>query len=266
MTKKIYAIGGIHGQKAMLDQALDLIHADGGPDAEIVFLGDYVDRGPDSRAVIETLIAGQEAGRKWTFIMGNHDRMFTRFVRDGAEHDPRISSGLSWLNRRMGGEATLQSYNIGGGNGPSFLHPSGGGLETLVSYGIASGDFDPAQLVALARQSVPKHHLEFIEKLPLTYQTDDLIFVHAGLKMERPLEWQDPEDLLWIREGFLESRIDYGKLIVHGHTALDQPQHYGNRVNLDGGAGYGNPLIPAVFERRQCWLLTKDGRVPLTAG
>ncbi|MDX8354207.1 metallophosphoesterase family protein [Cognatiyoonia sp. IB215182] len=264
MTAPVYAIGDIHGQKAMLDRALALIHADGGADAQIVFLGDYVDRGPDSQGVIETLIAGQEAGYPWTCIMGNHDRMFVRFVRNGAEHDPRIRSGLSWFNRRLGGEATLRSYDVGGGSGPSFLHPKGGGVETLVSYGIASGDFDPAQLVALVQRNVPEHHLEFIENLPLTHQTEDLIFVHAGLRMELPLEWQDPEDLLWIREGFLESKIDYGKLIVHGHTALDHPQHYGNRVNLDGGAGYGNPLIPAVFEGRDCWLLTDQGRVALT--
>ena len=81
--------------------------------------------------------------------------------------------------------------------------------------------------------------------------------------MDLPLEWQDAEDLLWIRDGFLESTINYGKLIVHGHTALDAPQHYGNRVNLDGGAGYGRPLVPAVFEGRDCWLLTDKGRMPL---
>ncbi|MEL6839097.1 MAG: metallophosphoesterase family protein [Pseudomonadota bacterium] len=263
MTDPVYAIGDIHGQKAMLDHALALIKADGGPDAQIVFLGDYVDRGPDSRGVIETLIAGRDAGYPWTLIMGNHDRMFTRFVRNGMEHDPRVRSGISWLNHRLGGATTLGSYGIGGGTGPSFLHPKGGGPETLASYDIATGEYDPAQIIDLAQQKVPAPHLIFLESLPLMHQTDDLIFVHAGLRMELPLEWQDPEDLLWIREGFLDSRIDFGKLIVHGHTALDHPQHHGNRVNLDGGAGYGNPLIPAVFEGRDCWLLTDNGRVPL---
>ncbi|MEL6683248.1 MAG: metallophosphoesterase family protein [Pseudomonadota bacterium] len=263
MTDPVYAIGDIHGQKAMLDSALALIEADGGQDAQIVFLGDYVDRGPDSRAVIETLIAGSEAGRRWTCIMGNHDRMFTRFVRDGTEHDPKVRSGINWLNPRLGGTATLGSYGLKGGTGPSFLHPKGGGLETLVSYGIAAGQCEPAQILDLAQQHVPVHHLEFLESRPLYHATDELIFVHAGLRMELPLEWQDPEDLLWIREGFLDSRTNYGKLIVHGHTALDHPRHHGNRVNLDGGAGYGNPLVPAVFEGRDCWLLTNKGRVPL---
>jgi serine/threonine protein phosphatase 1 len=110
----IYAIGDIHGQKEMLDQALSLIAADGGEDAEIVFLGDYTDRGPDSRAVIETLIAGRDAKRNWHFIKGNHDRLFTRFVREGREHDPRVKSGISWLNRRLGGSTTLASYGFEG--------------------------------------------------------------------------------------------------------------------------------------------------------
>ncbi|MDP5362969.1 MAG: metallophosphoesterase, partial [Paracoccaceae bacterium] len=94
----IYAIGDIHGQKEMLDYALALITADGGEDAQIVFLGDYTDRGPDSRAVIDTLIDGREAARNWIFLKGNHDRMFTQFVREGREHDPRVKSGINWLN------------------------------------------------------------------------------------------------------------------------------------------------------------------------
>ncbi|MDX8350111.1 metallophosphoesterase [Cognatiyoonia sp. IB215446] len=262
MTEPVYAIGDVHGQKIMLDRALALIHADGGADAQIVFLGDYVDRGPESQGVIETLIAGQDAGRPWTYLMGNHDRMFAQFVRDGTEHDPRIRSGISWLNRRLGGEATLRSYHICGVM--HFVTKKRGGGEQLAHFEGDAGWIDLHELAALARKAVPASHLDFIENLPLTYQTDDLIFVHAGLRMELPLEWQDPEDLLWIRDGFLESQIDYGRLIVHGHTALDHPQHYGNRVNLDGGAGYGNPLIPAVFEGRECWLLTDQGRMPLT--
>ena len=69
--------------------------------------------------------------------------------------------------------------------------------------------------------------------------------------------------LIWIGDGFLDSDHDFGRLVVHGHTALDAPQHFGNRIDLDGGAGYGRPLIPAVFEGRDCWLLTDQGRVPL---
>ncbi len=257
----IYAIGDIHGQKAMLDHALSLIEADGGTDAHVVFLGDYTDRGPDSRGVLDRLIAGRDAGRNWTCIMGNHDRFFARFVRAGREHDPRVKSGISWLNPRLGGTATLASYGVTGE--PLFRKDTETGLEYLDSFTHPGGTWDLAGLQAAAQAAVPQAHLNFLETRPLTDQTDDLIFVHAGLQMKLPLEWQDTEDLLWIRDGFLESTINYGKLIVHGHTALDHPQHHGNRVNLDGGAGYGRPLVPAVFEGRDCWLLTEQGRKKL---
>lgn len=257
----IYAIGDIHGQKTMLDRALALIRADGGDDAHVVFLGDYTDRGPQSRAVIETLIAGCDAGRNWTFLKGNHDRLFTRFVRDGREHDPRVASGISWLNPRLGGEATLASYGLEGVM--HFAPQEDGGREYLQYFESASGKISKGELQMLAASAVPSTHLDFLDGLPLTFQTDDLLFVHAGLRPGVPLDLQDPEDLLWIRNGFVDSDHDFGKLVVHGHTALDYPQHFGNRIDLDGGAGYGHPLIPAVFEGRDCWLLTETGRRPL---
>ncbi|SFS20995.1 metallophosphoesterase [Yoonia litorea] len=257
----VYAIGDIHGQKAHLDQALDLIHADGGADAEIVFLGDYTDRGPDSRAVIETLVSGRDCGRNWHFIKGNHDRLFTRYVREGREHDPKVRSGISWLNPRLGGTATLGSYGVIGT--PVFSRSDDDGLEWLTAFETDVQAHDPAALMEAAQAAVPEHHLNFLENLPLIHQTDDLLFVHAGLRMDLPPHQQDAEDLLWIRDGFLDDTRDYGKLIIHGHTALDAPGHFGNRINLDGGAGYGRPLVPAVFEGRHCWLLTGQGRVPL---
>jgi len=262
-TEPIYAIGDIHGQKAMLDRALALIAEDGGPDARIVFLGDYTDRGPDSKGVIETLIAGRDAAKPWSFVKGNHDKMFVDFVTKGSEHDRRVKSGISWINRRLGGVTTLASYGIKGE--PDFLHPSGGGLETLKSYAIGDRQLDRAKVSKLARELVPDSHIAFLDQLPLWIETNDLLFVHAGLRPGIALADQDPEDLIWIRDGFLTSTEDFGKLVVHGHTALDTPQHYGNRVNLDGGAGYGNTLHPAVFEGRECWLLTPTGRQPLQA-
>ena len=257
----LYAIGDIHGQKTMLDQALDLIHADGGADASIVFLGDYTDRGPDSRAVIETLVAGLDAGRDWRFIKGNHDRFFTRFVREGREHDPRVKSGISWLNPRLGGTSTLNSYGVVGA--AEFTRSDADGLEYLATWQGDTTQNDLSALVSAAQMAVPEAHLQFLEDLPLWHETEDLLFVHAGLRPGVHLHDQDVEDLLWIRDGFLESDQDFVKLLVHGHTALDAPQHHRNRVNLDGGAGYGRPLVPAVFEGRDCWLLTEHGRVPL---
>ena len=190
----IYAIGDIHGQKEMLDHALGLISADGGENAQIVFLGDYTDRGPDSRAVVETLIAGRDAGRNWVFIKGNHDRLFTRFVREGREHDLHIRSGVSWLNRRLGGEQTLASYGIHGVM--HFAQQPDPALEILTHFEGQDCWIEKEALQALASQLVPEAHLAFLERLPLWHQTDDLFFVHAGLRPGLPLAFQDPEDLL----------------------------------------------------------------------
>lgn len=257
----IYAIGDIHGQKDMLDHALALITADGGDDAKIVFLGDYTDRGPNSRAVIDTLIAGRDAGRNWVFIKGNHDRLFSHFVRHGNEHDPRVKSGISWFNPRLGGTETLASYGIEGVM--HFSPKRANGLEVLAHFEGDSGRIDTTALHLEAQRAVPVTHLDFVDALPLWHETDHLLFVHAGLRPGLPIDQQDPEDLIWIRDGFLDSDHDFGKLVVHGHTALNYPQHFGYRVDLDGGAGYHRPLIPAVFEGRDCWLLTDQGRVVL---
>lgn len=244
MTRPIYAIPDIHGQKAMLDHGLGLIEADGGADAQIVFLGDYTDRGPDSRAVLDTLIEGKTEGRNWTVLKGNHDRMLHRFVTGGIVHDKAIKSGLSWLHKRLGGPMTLQSY----------------GLDVPDD----TADQPPiSDIWHAARSSVPKTHIDFLGALPLHHQTGDLLFVHAGIVPGAALEWQIEDDLVWIREPFLSYAKPHPWLVVHGHTALDTAQHHGNRINLDGGAGYGRPLNTAVFEGRKCWRLTDRGRVPL---
>lgn len=240
MTKPIYAIGDIHGQLEELARVLSLIEADGGPDAQIVFVGDYVDRGPDSRGVIQTLIDGQRAGKPWTAIKGNHDRYFTRFLEDQTVFDPATRSGLYWLNSRLGGDTTL------------------------ASYGVTAEDGQPLEPIhAAAVNAVPDEHLRFMQDLPLMHQAGDLVFVHAGIRPGVALEHQLENDLIWIRDGFLDDPRDHGPLVVHGHTALDYPQHHGNRVNLDSGAGYGRPLCAAVFEGRTGWVLTGNGRVPI---
>ena len=223
MPDPVYAIGDIHGQYEELQRVLGLIAADGGPDAKIVFLGDYVDRGPDSRAVVQALIEGVEAGRNWHPIKGNHDRYFTRFMTDQTIYDPATSPDLFWFNPRLVGP----------------IHTA-------------------------ARAVVPQHHLDFLRHLPLVHQEADLLFVHAGLRPGIPLSRQAEDDLVWIRQGFLDYAEPFDWLVVHGHTALDYPEHAGNRVNLDGGAGYFRPLHAAVFEAGSCWLLSESGRIALT--
>ena len=233
----VYAIGDIHGHKDGLIRALDLIGRDGGADAPLVVLGDLVDRVPDRRGVIETLMQGQVAGRDWTVLRGNHDQLFLDFLDSGQIHSPHIGSGRSWLHERMGG------------------------TETLASYGVAATEDAPDW--PGARAAVPQAHVAFLQGLPHHHLRGDLLFVHAGIEPRAPLEWQSEHDMIWIREPFLSYAGTWPWLVVHGHTALQHPCHHGNRVNLDGGAGWGRPLWPAVFEGRECWLLSDEGRVPL---
>lgn len=240
MTSAIYAIGDIHGQLEMLQTALLRIEADGGPDARVVFLGDYVDRGPNSRGVLDLLIEGQRAGRNWVMVRGNHDRMMARFVQDCEVADSHLPVAFSWL------------------------HPRLGGRETLASYGVDVTDNDRIIYAhQRAVEAVPPQHLDFLNALPNYHQEGEMLFVHAGIRPGLPLEQQSENDLIWIRNEFLIEAAPHPWLIVHGHTPVDQAEHCGNRVNLDAGAGYGRPLATAVFEGRKCWLLTPNGRVPL---
>jgi serine/threonine protein phosphatase 1 len=240
MTTPIYAIGDIHGQLAELHRVLDLIEADGGPDAQIVFLGDYTDRGADSRAVIDLLMDAQAKGRNWTFIKGNHDRMFSWFMEETPRHEDYLPVELTWLHPRLGGDTTLASYGV---------------------------DFTPRtrtkKVHRMARDAVPRAHIDFLDACVLSHETDDLFFVHAGILPGLPLNQQIEHDLLWIRQEFHNDPRMHPKLIVHGHTPVDEATHYGNRINLDSGAGYGSPLTAAVFEGARCWTLTARGRKAL---
>ncbi|WP_415405066.1 metallophosphoesterase family protein [Tateyamaria sp. SN3-11] len=240
MSAPIYAIGDIHGQMAELDRVLHLIDSDGGPEASIVFLGDYTDRGPDSRAVLDTLIAGRDAARSWTFLKGNHDRMFEWFMQTPLQHDPYLMVELYWMHERLGGETTLASYGVDAG-----------------------GRRREKNVHADALAAVPQTHIDFLKGLQLTHSVGDVMFVHAGIRPDVPLDQQTEEDLLWIRQEFHNHTGPHPKLIVHGHTPTDAATHYGNRVNLDTGAGYGKPLTAAVFEAGKVWRLTDTGRVAL---
>lgn len=240
MTQPIYAIGDIHGQRAALEQVLTLIEADGGTDARIVFLGDYTDRGPDSKGVLDILSEGKSAGRNWVFLKGNHDRMFSLFLQSPPQADPYMMIELYWLHPRIGGDTTMASYGVD-----------------------ASSNRRMKDVHREALEAVPQNHRDFLDSLDLSHETEEQFFVHAGIRPGIPLNQQDEEDLLWIRQEFHIAAEPHPKLIVHGHTPIGEATHYGNRVNLDSGAGYGKPLSAAVFEGKNGWLLTPDGRAPL---
>jgi serine/threonine protein phosphatase 1 len=235
----LYAIGDIHGHLDLLRAAHDLIADDiarHGP-APVIHLGDLVDRGPDSRGVIDNLITGIAAGADWVVLKGNHDRMFTRFLADPWDPEPGLRSELSWL------------------------HPRLGGADTLRSYGVPNAGDRPVQKVhAEAALSVPPAHRDFLDTRPVLHKAGDCLFVHAGIRPGVALEDQTETDLVWIREPFLSETASFGPLIVHGHTALDAATHYGNRLNLDSGAAYGGPLSAVVIEGREAALLTPQGR------
>lgn len=236
----IFVIGDIHGQIDRLHEALELIAAEGGPDARIVFVGDFVDRGPDSRGVIELLMQGQAEGRDWTCLMGNHDRFLLRFLGNPRYMDPNVSRPLLWIDPPLGGARTLASYGVD-----------------------VSEDRALADIHADALEAVPQAHRDWIAGLPRYHETEEHIFVHAGLRPGVPLKHQKEDDLVWIRAPFLDWKGDWGRLVVHGHTALEVPQLYPNRLNMDGGAGYGRPLYPGQLLGREAFLLGPMGRVRL---
>lgn len=242
MTKTIYAIGDIHGQLAMLDTALDRIEADGGPEARVIFLGDYVDRGPESCGVIERLSRGLAEGRNWVCLKGNHDRLFEWFIAPPApRNDPYLMLGYDWFHERIGGR------------------------ETAASYGVDVPDrIRQKDMAAEFRAAVPEAHLDFLQNLKLSHREAGKFFVHAGIRPGVPLDQQDEEDLLWIRQEFHDDPRDHGALIVHGHTPVKAPELHSNRLNLDTGAGYGRPPTVAVLEDSGAiFSLEPSGRVHL---
>ncbi|CAM3258311.1 metallophosphoesterase [Paracoccus nototheniae] len=238
---RLYAIGDIHGHLDLLKAAHQRIFDDGGPDAPIAHVGDLIDRGPDSRGVVDYLLRGQRAGRRWIVTRGNHDRFLPAFLNSPDWTDPGLSSGQHWVD-----------------------HPGLGAATTLRSYGV-DPDQPRAALLEAARRAVPQDHAQFLASLPLWYLHPRALVVHAGLRPGVDLQAQSEHDLVWIRQGFLDSDANFGPLLVHGHTALERPTLYRNRLNLDGGAAYGRALSAVVIEPGTVHLLTDAGRHPLTA-
>lgn len=223
MTDRIYAVGDIHGELDHLKNAVSLIGQDGGPNARIVLLGDYVDRGPDSRGVLQFLSDGLAQAKDWICLLGNHDRMFRMFLENYPRQDSQLLVGYHWLHDRVGG------------------------LRALSSYGVELGENERIyKLHARVHDAVPEAHRTFLNGLKYHHLENGILFVHAGLKPGIALENQDESDLIWIRKEFHEFTDPHPWLVVHGHTPVDQATHYGNRINLDSGCGYGRDVSVAM--------------------
>ena len=236
---RLYVIGDVHGHLDQLKAAHERIFRDGGRDAVIAHVGDLIDRGPDSRGVVDYLMTGQAQGRPWTVTRGNHDRFLPQYLLQPDWVDPGLSSREHWT-----------------------LHPGLGAPETLRSYGVDTA-LPPGRMLAEAKRAVPASHVAYLASLPLYFLHPLALVVHAGIRPGVDLQDQVEEDLVWIRQGFLDSTRDHGPLVVHGHSAIQTATHYGNRLNVDGGAAYGRPLCAVVIEDGAVHLLTDGGRVPL---
>ena len=218
---RLYVIGDIHGRLDLLDQMIDAIHRDveeHGSGALTVTLGDYIDRGPASRGVLERLI-GNPFRTPSVALKGNHEALLEAFFANPAV-------GRHW--RSLGGVETLYSYGVPVGT-----------LRTEKDYTAAADRLQAA---------LPAEHLSFLHPLKTSLSHGKYFLCHAGVRPGVPLENQQEEDLLWIRDEFLNSKIDFGKIVVHGHTPRPEPEVLPNRINIDTGAFATGRLTCAVLE------------------
>jgi serine/threonine protein phosphatase 1 len=218
MRQVTYAIGDIHGRLDLLERLLDSVAADAASrdaSAKIVFTGDYVDRGPASRGVIDRIMAGPRRPEdRFVPLRGNHDALFVTAVTRG-----NVIPDWAWILY----EHTLESYGLTG--------------ATLAG-----------------RDAELRRHADYLAGLPLTHDDGRHLFVHAGIRPGVPLDRQDPEDLIWIREDFLTFEGKLPRRVVHGHTIMgDQPVVTPNRISIDTGAYRSGILTAAVLDPEEAW-------------
>jgi len=228
--QRVYAIGDIHGRADLLYDLLDQIALDdktrGAADTMLVFLGDLVDRGPDSAEIVEYTRRLAASNVKTVFLMGNHEELFLL--------------------------TCAGDQQVGG-----TFHRAGG-RETLLSYGVdpqVYDDCDPHEISALADKFVPQEHIDFIESFRDYWVCGDYCFVHAGIRPDVPLEEQTPADMRWIRNEFLTSQIDHGFMVVHGHTITQDVDEQYNRIGVDTGAYASGKLTAIGLEGGERWYL-----------
>jgi len=228
---RAYVVGDVHGRLDLLRGLLDGIrqdHAARGGEAALllVFLGDLIDRGPDSRGVVELVRTGPIGGARTIALAGNHEEVLLRLL-DGER-------GLlqQWL--RFGGDACLASY----GGDPQAL-------ETAPEQ----------QALARVKELVPDEHRAFLAGLADTFRFGDYLFVHAGIRPGVPLQQQTARDLRWIRRAFLDDPRDHGMTVVHGHTITQEVDLRPNRIGIDTGAHQFGVLTALAIEGDEHWVI-----------
>jgi serine/threonine protein phosphatase 1 len=220
---RVYAVGDIHGCPDKLRALHGMILSDAADAPKrrvVVYVGDYVDRGPDSRETVDLLIEEPLEGFESIHLIGNHEAFLLQCLEDEGD-------AMSWLMN--GGDATCRSYGV-----DPYAPP------------------DPADRFSWLQQAlaerVPDSHLAFFRGLAQHHVEGDYLFVHAGIRPGVALADQDPADLIWIREPFLSSEEDHGKMVIHGHTPTTAPDLRRNRIGIDTGACFGGPLTALVLE------------------
>lgn len=231
MGQRVYAIGDIHGRLDLMNELLDRIEADEADRrparTTLVFLGDLVDRGPDSAGVVQRAMGLRESDRVVRFIKGNHEEVFLK---------------------ACAGDTKAARFMI-----------RIGGRPTILSYGVSEDEYDVStfdSLPDLLAERVPHEHLAFLHKFEEMVVIGDYAFVHAGIRPGIELAAQSPEDLRWIRGEFLDHRAQHEKIIVHGHSIVEEPEICANRIGIDTGAFASGRLTALGLEMGDRWTLS----------
>lgn len=234
--QRIYAVGDIHGRADLLQELQEMIREDARAnpacDHMLVYLGDYLDRGPFIQDTVDLVINGLADDFQITWLRGNHEQIFADFLQD-----PSVLP--DWLD--LGGMWTLTSYGLH--PGPEAFRPD---RSAQVRDDLIAG--------------MPEEHLDFLRQLPLQHRLGDYLFVHAGVRPGIPMEEQTANDLLWIRDEFLSERHHLDCLVVHGHTVERQPEARSHRLGIDTGAYATGVLTCAVLEEDRIRFLATSGR------